>query len=532
MFSGQGEKPKGAKQTPSVKSGAERRQRQMISVRHKAHGELMKHVREEHDDGNTAQQTPNGDYMDAWSYNNKTRPEAVPLALLPVFVRMVMHGQTEEEVFHGTLMIRKLLSVEMDPPHDAVTRSGVVPYLVSLLDRVQNPQLQFEAAWALTNVAAGTSQNAALLVEAGAMPRFVALLGSENADCRDQGAWAIGNMAGDGVPCRDLALQCNAMPALLHALSVPDQQLSVVRNATWAVSNLCRGKPPPLLENVAIALPMLCNLLHHPDNEVVTDASWAISYMSDGPHERVQAVIDAGVVPRVVELLSSPLTPLQTSSIRTVGNIASGDDAQTQVLINCGALQFLGPLLTHRKREIRKETCWTISNIAAGNAPQIEALITANLFPLVIKCLEGSDLDVKKEAVWSIANVTLCGVAHHMRYLLDCRVIPTLCETLTTHESKILTVALEALLGFLQLAEEDFKAGATPENMVARAIIECGGVDSIERMQSYSDNNVYSMALCILETYFSTEEGAPERFDMSMEVAGNEARGDNTGFNF
>ncbi|KEG09813.1 putative importin alpha [Trypanosoma grayi] len=532
MFSGQSDKPKGAKQAPSVKGGAERRRRQMVSVRHKAHGEMMKHVREDHNDGEGGQ-VLEGEAMNVWAYNDRTRPDAVPRALLPEFVRMVMEGPTDNELFHGTLMIRKLLSVEQQPPQDAVTQSGVIPYLVNLLERTDYPQLQFEAAWALTNVAAGTTQNAVHLVESGAMPRFVGLLGSEHADCRDQGAWAIGNMAGDGVSCRDLALQCNAIPALLHALSIPDQPINAARNAVWAVSNLCRGKPPPALESVAIALPMLGSLLHHPDKEVVTDASWAISYISDGPHERVQAVIDAGVIPRVVELLASPLTPLQTSSVRTIGNIASGDDSQTQIIINCGVLGLMGPLLTHRKREIRKETCWTISNIAAGCAPQIDALVSSDIFPLVIKCLEGSDLDVKKEAVWSIANVTLCGVADHLRYLLNCNVIPPLCDTLTTHESKILTVALEALLGFLQLGEDDYKAGHTPENMVARAIIECGGVDSIERMQSYTDKNVYTMALHILETYFNIEEGAPnERFDMAMEFGEGEDKPRSAGFDF
>lgn len=64
-----------------------------------------------------------------------------------------------------------------------------------------------------------------------------------------QAVWALGNVAGDSPKCRDLVLSNGALMPLLAQFN-EHAKLSMLRNATWTLSNFCRGKPQPLFEQV------------------------------------------------------------------------------------------------------------------------------------------------------------------------------------------------------------------------------------------------------------------------------------------
>jgi len=408
----------------------------------------------------------------------------------------------------ATRGIRKLLSAEQDPPVMQVIEAGVLPRLVQLLG-APDTTVQFEAAWALTNVA--STEHTEVVVQYGAVPPLALLLENVNADVREQAAWCLGNIAGDSPSLRDAVLSTGALNSLLKNIFVaatPDKDgsyapgsKSMLRNATWALSNFCRGKPQPELSLVAAAIPVLVRLLSNPDKEVLMDACWALSYLSDGNDERIGAVVHTNAVPSLVALLRHDSSSVITPALRTVGNIVSGSDTQTQTVIDQGGLQALLPLLDNPKKTIRKETCWALSNIAAGNKNQISILCHApSVLSRVMGQLANGEWDVKKEAAWVVSNVATGGSFQDVQLLINAGCIAPLCDLLEVADAKIVLVGLDAIEAILK------HGGEGENNEYANMVDEAGGLDKIENLQEHENEDIYHKSIHLIEQYFGSEE--------------------------
>jgi len=359
-----------------------------------------------------------------------------------------------------------------------------------LRDRNNTPKLRFEAAWALTNVASGSSAHTKVVVDHGGVEVFVEILANEEGDIKEQAVWALGNIAGDSADLRDRVLRANALNYLLQIFVNHNNNGGLLRNATWTLSNFCRGKPHPDFQQLRPSIPLLVNLLQVEDEEILVDTCWAISYISDDPtpnNDRIQEVIEYGFVSHLIRLLDHPSPLVVHPALRAVGNIVTGNDDQTQHVLDEGVLPYLKKLLHNDKVGIRKEACWTISNITAGNVQQIETVVRAQIIQPILSHLQSSVFEIRKEACWAISNATAGGNDEQIRFMVQCGCIKPLVSIVEFSNPKTIRVALEGLENILKTGQDN--ASNEQGNPYVRFVEECNGFDIIARHGQADNGN-------------------------------------------
>ena len=111
-------------------------------------------------------------------------------------------------------------------------------------------------------------------------------------------------MAGDGPRIRNLVINAGAVDPIAGYLDRAPAGSTFVRNASWTLSNMCRGKPAPEYALIKRAISSLAKVLIENDlEEIIGDVCWALSYVSDGGADQIPTIISTNVLPRIVELL-------------------------------------------------------------------------------------------------------------------------------------------------------------------------------------------------------------------------------------
>merc|ERR1712210_412124 len=157
--------------------------------------------------------------------------------------------------------------------------------------------------------------------------------------------------------------------------------------------------------------------------------------LTDGPNEKIQCVVDAGVIPSLVTLLDSGEISVMTPSLRTLGNIVTGNDTQTDAVLAAQAVPVFAKLLQHPKMNIVKEAAWTITNLTSGGT----------VSQIVHLCGEG--------------------------------VLKPFCDLLAAKDDKTVGVVLDGVSNILATAEK-----LAEVDKVAMMVEECGGLDKIEQL--------------------------------------------------
>ncbi|CAI2363090.1 unnamed protein product [Moneuplotes crassus] len=457
------------------------------------------------------------DIMDYFKILANTKFELSHFLLILEFI-----GSNEDpKVLFAVVGLRKLLSLIDNPPIQNVIDANLLPQLISLIGRSDIPRIQFEVLWCLTNIASGKAEHVQALIDKGTIPIFISLLGTthRNEDGTEtyhnpyqqniveQSIWALGNIAGEDTYYKAMILKEGALKPLANILQNAEPNSMLARNCMWCITNLLRGKPLPSFEELIYIIPIIKECLKMNDRkEIVIDGMWAISYISDAGEQAVIRMIECGILNPLMAHLQHSNNNIIMPCVRALGNFVTGEDTETQTVIDAGVLPYLHALLSHQDNAIVKETCWTLSNICAGTINQISVLIETGIIDKMIELTSTDVYEIQREAGWSISNATALRDTDIVAEIVKRKGIEAMSHVLTTKvDIKTAVVLLEGIRNCLEVGQQSF-INEQGDNEFALIVEQCGGLDTIEQMQEHENQQIYEIAVEIIESYFQVEE--------------------------
>uniref|UniRef100_M1AP86 Importin alpha-2 subunit n=1 Tax=Solanum tuberosum TaxID=4113 RepID=M1AP86_SOLTU len=211
-------------------------------------------------------------------------------------------GATEKRV-NALRELRRFLSRSEFPPVEAALQAGAIPLLIQCLSFGSPDEQLLEAAWCLTNIAAGKPEETKALLPA--LPLLVAHLGEKSSlHVVEQCAWALGNVAGESEELRNVLLLQGALPALARML-LPNKR-STVRTAAWALSNLIKGPDPRAATELIKIDGIPDRIVRHlkkGDDELATEVAWVVVYLTALSNVATTILAKSDLVQVLVEIL-------------------------------------------------------------------------------------------------------------------------------------------------------------------------------------------------------------------------------------
>ncbi|KAG8924150.1 Importin alpha subunit (Karyopherin alpha subunit) (Serine-rich RNA polymerase I suppressor protein) [Tulasnella sp. 417] len=340
-----------------------------------------------------------------------------------------------------------------------IINSGIISNIVDMIS-LDDIDLQVHLTAVLATTTSGSLEHTTVIANSGAIPKFVSISSSSTSDrARDDALLALGNIGGDSRLLRDMVIGEGGLQPILDILRNPSEKKDSHRY--WAANALERitrsvGPYTTEYEPTSDIVPALTAYIEYQKDETAESLRACLlalcHILSDASF--VDAILQTGIIPRLVQLCTSTQPRLRHTALRCVGRILSYSDAGTNQLTDAGIIEALRPCITSEDPRDRRRSCWAVSNIAAGTLEQAKALIAAGFVPPLVKVASdpAQESDVRGDAIWALASMAYNWGRHHspiLETLFETNCLEAFFSALVLSDTSAASVSLKSIRTFL-----------------------------------------------------------------------------------
>lgn len=247
-------------------------------------------------------------------------------------------------------------------------------------------------------------QNVEILQNAGAMSLLRPLLLDTVPNIQQQAALALSRLAGHNDDLAEAVVKGDILPQLVYSLSEQNRKYKkVAAQVLYAVAK----HSPELAQSVVDcgALDALVICLEEFDPDVKEAATRALDAVSRHNSELAQSVVDAGAIPLLVLCLQEPEVRLKVVAALALSQISKHSLELAQTVVDAGAIAHLAQMILNPSPKLKQNVFSALSQIAKHNVDLAEMVVEAEIFPAVLTSLKDNDGWVRKNAATLIREI-------------------------------------------------------------------------------------------------------------------------------
>ncbi|KAG8956066.1 hypothetical protein FRC00_005154 [Tulasnella sp. 408] len=291
--------------------------------------------------------------------------------IVPEIVNGIRSVDCEVQLI-ATVKLRRLMHVQKlaEVARQLVIDSGLLEPVVEMLFS-DDLELCAEAAWFLIGVTSGTWAQTRAVAAAGAIPNYklVALFPHASTEVLENRLSNLGNIGGDSHHLRDLVVQEGRVKPVLDILGTPEKyEPRVGQQLGYEVTR-------PMI-------PVLIKFIQNTTDETLESFRDVLKSLGRISFDETaaEAIIAAGITPRLVELCAAKDDNLRYHAVECLGEFIVGDGASAEAPIQAGFLTVLKSCINCEHVDRRRAVCWAASSIRPGRYPKPNPFSIAILY--------------------------------------------------------------------------------------------------------------------------------------------------------